>query len=165
MHFIQQFRFYINSILMPNIQVRYGNVNSEEEEARMSKVKSGDKVKVHYTGKLEDGTVFDSSKDRPPFEFTVGKNEVIPGFEKNLVGMEVGDKKTMTVAPEEGYGTTRDDLLMEIKIGQRIKVRQNDGNILDVTIAGVKDDAVIFDANHPLAGKALTFDVELVDIT
>jgi peptidylprolyl isomerase len=130
----------------------------------MSKVKDGDKVKVHYTGKLEDGTVFDSSKDRPPFEFTIGRREVIPGFEKNLVGMEVGDRKTMTVTPEEGYGDMRDDLLMEIKIGQRIKVRQNDGNILDVTIAGVKDNVVIFDANHPLAGKALTFDVELVDI-
>ncbi len=130
----------------------------------MSKVKQGDKIKVHYTGKLEDGTVFDSSQDRPPFEFTVGKNEVIPGFEKNLVGMEVGDKKTMTITPEEGYGTAREDLFMEIKVGQRIKVRQQDGNILDVTIAGVKDDAVIFDANHPLAGKELTFDVELVEI-
>jgi peptidylprolyl isomerase len=130
----------------------------------MSKVKQGDKIKVHYTGKLEDGTIFDSSQDRPPFEFTVGKNEVIPGFEKNLVGMEVGDKKTMTIAPDEGYGPAREDLFMEIKVGQRIKVRQQDGNILDVTIAGVKDDAVIFDANHPLAGKELTFDVELVEI-
>lgn len=130
----------------------------------MSKVKDGDKVKVHYTGKLEDGTVFDTSKDRPPFELAIGKKEVIPGFEKNLIGMGIGDKKTMKIAPEDGYGITRDDLLMEIKIGQRIKVRQNDGNILDVTIAGVKEDAVVFDANHPLAGKTLTFDVELVEI-
>jgi peptidylprolyl isomerase len=130
----------------------------------MSKVKDGDKIKVHYTGKLEDGTVFDTSKDRPPFELAIGKNEVIPGFEKNLIGMGIGDKKTMTIAPEEGYGVTRDDLFMEIKIGKRIKVRQNDGNILDVTIVGVKEDAVVFDANHPLAGKTLTFDVELVEI-
>lgn len=130
----------------------------------MSKVKNGDKVKVHYTGKLEDGTVFDSSKDRPPFELTIGKGEVISGFENHLIGLEIGEQKTMTISPEDGYGQTRQDLVMEIKIGQRIKVKQQDGNILDVTIAGVRDDAVVLDANHPLAGKTLTFDVELLNI-
>lgn len=139
----------------------------------MSAVKSGDTVTVHYTGKLEDGTVFDSSKDRDPLEFTVGNGQVIPGFEQGVIGMEPGGSKTLTVAPDEGYGQVRKELLVEVRktdfpkditpeIGQRLQMQRPDGQQIQVTVAEMKEDMVTLDANHPLAGKTLVFDVELV---
>ncbi len=141
----------------------------------MSQVKSGDKIKVHYTGKLEDGKVFDSSREREPFEFTVGSGNVIPGFETGVVGMEVGQEKSITVKSDEGYGQRRDELVAEVtkdvfpedikpEIGQQLQMEQANGEPINVVISKVDGDKVTLDANHPLAGKTLVFDVELLAI-
>jgi len=144
----------------------------------MTQVKNGDTVKVHYTGKLEDGTVFDTSKDREPLEFTIGSGDVIPGFEKSIVGMEVEGKKTITIPPEEAYGPRREELIWEKKrsdfpekitpaVGKQVGVRlnQSDAPLINATITDMNDDNVTLDANHPLAEKTLVFDIELVEIT
>lgn len=141
----------------------------------MSKAKDGNTVKVHYTGKLEDGTVFDSSKEGEPLEFTIGTGKVIPGFEKGVIGMERGGSKTVTVTPEEAYGSVHKELVAKVKkenlpenitpaIGEQLKLRQRDGNIVNVTITEIIEDTVTLDANHPLSGKTLIFDIELVEI-
>ncbi|KPK20943.1 MAG: peptidylprolyl isomerase [Nitrospira bacterium SG8_3] len=142
----------------------------------MSKVKDGDTVKVHYTGKLENGDVFDSSREKEPFEFTVGNKAVIPGFEKGLVGMGVGDTKTIEIPPEEAYGSKQDELVVVVNksefpdditpsVGQRLQIKQQDGNPVVVTITDLTEDSITLDANHPLAGYTLFFEVEVVDIT
>ncbi len=141
----------------------------------MNQAKTGDTVKVHYTGKLEDGVVFDSSKDRPPLEFTIGGGEVIAGFENGIIGMEVGSTKTISIPPEEAYGPRREELVLYVKktdfpdnivpaVGQQLQVRQPNGGIIDLVVTEMNDDTVTLDANHPLAGKTLIFDVELVEI-
>ncbi len=141
----------------------------------MSQAKDGDKVRVHYTGKLENGTVFDSSTDREPLEFTIGSGNIIPGFEKGVVGMTAGEKKTVTVSPEEAYGTHNDELTITVdrsrfpdhikpELGQQLLMDQAGGKQVEVIITGIEDDKVTLDANHPLAGKTLIFDVELVSI-
>lgn len=141
----------------------------------MGKAKDGDKVKVHYTGKLKDGTVFDSSEGRPPLEFTLGQGNIIPGFEKGVMGMELGDKKTITVPPGDGYGESRDELIVKVNksdfpenidpsVGKQLQVTQPDGNVIEVVITEMEGDSVTLDANHPMAGKTLVFDVELVEI-
>lgn len=141
----------------------------------MGEAKQGDKVKVHYSGSLQDGTVFDTSQGRPPLEFTIGEGEVIPGFEAAVVGMEPGDSKTVTVEPPEGYGERSRDLMvdverarfpadMEVEVGRQIQIQQADGSPRVATIARVDEGSVTLDVNHPLAGKDLTFDIELVEI-
>jgi len=141
----------------------------------MSKAKDGDMVKVHYTGKLEDGTIFDSSKDGEPLELTIGAGNVIPGFEKGVIGMERGGSKTITVSPEEAYGPVQEGLIAKVKkenfpenitpvIGEQLQLRQRDGNTVNVTIREIEGDKVTLDANHPLSGKTLIFDIELVEI-
>ncbi|MGD8226792.1 MAG: peptidylprolyl isomerase [Desulfobacteraceae bacterium] len=142
----------------------------------MSKVKDGDTVKVHYTGKLENGDVFDSSRDKEPFEFTVGDKAVIPGFENGVVGMGLGDTKTIEIPPEEAYGAKQDELVVVVNksefpsditpsVGQRLQIRQQDGNPVVVTVTHLTEESITLDANHPLAGYTLFFDVEIVDIT
>jgi peptidylprolyl isomerase len=137
--------------------------------------KEGDTVKVHYTGKLEDGTVFDSSREREQFELTLGSGGTIPGFENGITGMAVGETKTITIPPEEAYGPKRDELVMTISkdefpsdvepsVGQQMQMRHPSGNVVTVTIIDVMQDSVTFDANHPLAGKTLIFEVELMEI-
>ena len=141
----------------------------------MSQAQDGSKVKVHYTGKLDDGTVFDSSKDRDPFEFTIGTGSVIPGFEKGVVGMETGETKTITIPPDEAYGQTREELVADVKkshfppdinpeVGQQLQMQQPDGRPLNVVVTKIEGDDVTLDANHPLAGKTLTFVIELVEV-
>ena len=142
----------------------------------MSKVKEGDKVKVHYTGTLEDGTVFDSSRDREPLEFTLGEGQLIPGFEKAVIGMSEGESTSVDIPSDEAYGERRDDLEIEVtkeelpdevdpEVGIQLQVKQNEsGRSIPVTITNVTEDKVTLDANHPLAGKDLTFDIELVEI-
>jgi peptidylprolyl isomerase len=140
----------------------------------MAQAKSGDTVKVHYTGKLEDGTVFDSSRERDPLEFTLGNGQVIPGFENGIMGMGIGDTRTVTIPPAEAYGerhpgwpraVKKSELPagMEPVLGTFLQVHQPDGSIIQVVIAHVGDDEVTLD-NHPLAGQSLFFDVELVGI-
>lgn len=141
----------------------------------MSTAKNGDTVKVHYTGRLSDGTTFDSSEGRDPLEFVVGEGSLIPGFEDAVVGMEEGETKSATLAPGEAYGEPRDDLSFDVpkeqfpddvapEVGQRLQVSREDGQSFPVTVTGVSDESVTLDANHPLAGKELTFDITLVSV-
>lgn len=138
--------------------------------------KTGDKVKVHYTGKLPDGTVFDSSREREePFAFTLGEGQVIPGFESAVEGMEVGEQRTEILQAESAYGERRDDLLFRVerenfpdnvepKVGMPLELQQSDGKRARLTVSEVGEEAVTLDANHPLAGQELTFEIELVEI-
>ncbi len=141
----------------------------------MGQATDGNKVKVHYTGKFEDGQVFDSSKDREPLEFTIGEGQVIPGFEKEIRGMSEGDTKSITLQPEDAYGPRRDELMVDVKksdfpenispeVGQPLQMRRPDGQTVNVVVTNVQDETVTLDANHPLAGKVLIFDVELVEV-
>ena len=141
----------------------------------MAQAKDGATVKVHYKGSLSDGTVFDSSEDREPLEFQIGSQQIIPGFENNVKGMEVGETKTFTVSPEEAYGDRNEQMLVDVEReqlppeiepeeGMMLQVRGQDGSVSNVVVSEVSDDKVTLDANHPLAGKDLTFEVKLEDI-
>lgn len=141
----------------------------------MTEAKNGDTVKVNYTGKLEDGTVFDTSEEKGPIEFTLGEGQVIPGFEKAIAGMKTGDSKIEKIPATDAYGPRRDELLMEVQKeqfpenidpepGQQLQVRDPQGQAAQVVVHEVKDETVVLDANHPLAGKDLTFEIELVDV-
>ena len=139
----------------------------------MDKAKTGDTVSIHYTGMLENGEVFESTKERDPIEITLGNRKVIPGVEKGILGMAVGETKTFEVTPEEGFGermqefktaVKREDLPDQMKpvIGQPLKVEQPDGESFVMFISDMDEDTVTLDANHPLAGQTLTFTVELM---
>lgn len=141
----------------------------------MAQAKQGDSVKVHYTGKFADGTVFDSSTDRDSLQFTIGAGEIIPGFEQAVIGMIPGESKTTTIPADEAYGPHMSNLVFTVErnvipanvdpaVGQRFQVRQKDGSATVVTVVAVSDSNVTMDANHPLAGKDLTFDIQLVEI-
>lgn len=144
-------------------------------EVDLSTADQGDTVRVHYEGTLEDGTVFDSSQDDNPVEFTIGQEEVIPGFEETIIGMNIGDTETTTLSPEEAYGPRHDELIMEVPKNQfpenvpmeenvELEVPLEEGGSIDAIISNVGDDEVTIDANHPLAGKKLTFEIELEEI-
>jgi len=136
---------------------------------------SGDTVRVHYTGTLEDGTTFDTSVGREPLEFTLGEGKMIPGFEKAVYGLKVGKSKTVTIPAEEAYGPHRDDLVIIVereqlpadldpKVDQQLQMQQTDGRTAVVIVTDVSETTITVDANHPLAGKDLTFEIELVEI-
>ena len=137
--------------------------------------KDGDTVRVHYTGTLEDGTQFDSSVGGEPLEFTMGAGNVIEGFEKAVTGMQVGESKTVTIPSDEAYGEHRDDLVLVISreqlpegmdpgLGQQLQMQQTDGRKILVTVIGTSETTITVDANHSLAGRDLTFEIELVEI-
>lgn len=139
------------------------------------KAKSGDTVKVHYTGRLEDGTVFDTSHGREPLEFTVGEGRVIEGFEKAVMGMDLNESKTVDIPADEAYGEYRDELLLEVdrgqfpkhvepRVGLDLQIQEPGGVVFPVTVTRVTEATVTLDANHPLAGKALSFEIELVGV-
>jgi len=141
----------------------------------MAQAKQGDTVKVNYTGKLSDGTIFDSSIGRHPMQFTVGKGQLIAGFEKAVLGMAAGDKKTVVIAVAEAYGPRQDSAVVEVErknlpadleaqIGQRLELTQEDDSTVLVTVMGASETSLTLDANHPLAGKELTFEIELLSI-
>lgn len=141
----------------------------------MSEAKSGDTVRVHYTGRLDDGSEFDSSAGRDPLEITLGKAGVIPGFEKAVMGMAVGDSTTVNIEAADAYGPHRPDGVQEIDrsmipaevtvdVGAKLQATGPDNQPRVLTVIAVNDDKVTLDANHPLAGKDLTFDIELVEI-
>jgi peptidylprolyl isomerase len=141
----------------------------------MTQVKDGDTVKIHYTGRLDDGTTFDTSAGNDPLEFTVGSHDVIPGMESALIGMEPGNEKTITIPSDDAYGPYHDEMVvtversefpeeMEIEVDQQLSVMLEDDQSIIVTIAEITDDVVTLDANHPLAGEDLTFDIQLVEI-
>ncbi|MEM7264286.1 MAG: peptidylprolyl isomerase [Planctomycetota bacterium] len=141
----------------------------------MSGAQDGSRVKLHYTGTLEDGSQFDSSEGRDPLEFVVGSGQVIAGFDAAVRGMDVGEKKTFNVACADGYGERREDLIgeipndqvpegMKIEVGQQLQMTQQNGQPLVVNVVAVGDASFTIDANHPLAGKDLTFAIEVVEI-
>ncbi len=141
----------------------------------MPKAEKGNKVTIHYRGTLEDGTEFDSSHDGQPLEFTLGEGMVISGFENAVEGMESGEKKEISIPPEEAYGEPREDLVVQmdreqipdnvdLELGGALRVRTEDGHTVTVIVADLSDDSVVLDGNHPLAGKTLNFELELVGV-
>lgn len=138
------------------------------------KVAEGCRVTLHYTGKLEDGTIFDSSRDKDPLIIKIGKDEIIPGFSNAILNMEVGQSKTFSIAPDEGYGSYDAALVhtldkkflppdIEPEVGMQLKIGQ-EPQIAFVTITKIQEDSITLDANHPLAGKTVKFDVEILEI-
>jgi peptidylprolyl isomerase len=141
----------------------------------MTQAKKGDTVNVHYTGKLEDGTVFDSSVDREPLQFTISEGRILPGFEQGVIGMKPGDTKKVSIPADKAYGLHRKDLVLVVdkskipshlkpEVGQQLKLNQPDGRAVPVRVTDISPSKVTLDANHPLAGKDLTFEIELVEI-
>lgn len=141
----------------------------------MAQAKKGDKVKVKYTGRLFDGTVFDSSEGRPPLEVVLGSGTVIPGFDEALTGMGPGEKKTVTIPVEKAYGLHDSKMVMEVplehvpadfspEVGQRLEVGGTNGEVMMVVVKEISDTHIYLDANPPLAGQDLIFDLELVEI-
>jgi len=141
----------------------------------MQQAKEGNVVKVHYSGRLTDGTLFDSSEGREPLEFTVGAGQMIKGFDAGVLGMSIGEKKTLQIAAEDAYGARDEEAIIEfpaenipadmkLEPGMQLTLRNQNGQPVPVIVLEVKDDVVIMDANHMLAGQDLVFDVELVEI-
>jgi len=148
---------------------------STERENRMAQVKQGDTVQINYTGKLSDGTIFDTSVDRHPLQFTLGKGSLIAGFESAVIGMSAGEKKTVIIPFTEAYGPRQDSAVVSVErknfpanfepqVGQRLELTQEDDSNVLVTVAALTDTTITLDANHPLAGKDLTFEIELLSI-
>ncbi|KAA3627806.1 MAG: peptidylprolyl isomerase [Proteobacteria bacterium] len=140
----------------------------------MAQAAAGDSVRVHYTGRLNDGTVFDSSEGRDPLDFTLGSGQVIPGFDEAVTGMTVGESVTITIEPENAYGERREEMVQQVPrsdipddidlaVGMQLQASGPQGDIV-VTVIEMSDETIKLDANHPLAGKALTFDLQLVEI-
>lgn len=141
----------------------------------MARASAGDTVKVHYTGKLEDGTVFDSSRDREPLEFTLDGGQIIAGFEEAVEGMEEGEETTVEIPPEKAYGPHQEQAVMEFprselpdemapEVGVQLQLQGQNGQVFPARITDVGDETVTLDANHPLAGETLTFEIELVEV-
>ena len=144
----------------------------------MTQAKNGNTVKVHYTGRLEDGTQFDSSSGRDPLEFTLGTGQIIPGFEQAVEGMAEGESKTVTIGSDQAYGPRNEQAVQDmpkamlpeevrtnLRIGMQLQATNAEGRPMILTVAGVSEDNVTLDANHPLAGKDLVFELELVEIS
>lgn len=141
----------------------------------MANAKDGDTVHIHYTGRLDDGSVFDSSEGRDPLSFTVGSGQVIPGFDEAVRGMAPGDTRTTRIPPKEAYGDRQDELQLSFprsdlpdgldpQVGETLQMRTAEGQAFQVRVVETTAEALQLDANHPLAGEALTFDIELVKI-
>jgi len=141
----------------------------------MNQAKTGDTVRVHYRGTLKGGSVFDESKKATPLQFKIGEGMLLPDFEQAVIGMNQGESKTIAIDAEHAYGEHRDDLLIEVdrsqfpdhinpELGLQLRLNQQDGTPITVAISAVDESSVTLDANHPLAGKNLTFNIELVEI-
>ncbi len=141
----------------------------------MAQAKHGDTVKVHYTGRLDDGEVFDTSTGQDPLEFTIGQGQTIPGFEQAIVGMNPGESKTTEIPSDQAYGPHHQEMVLVVdrnqipehvkpEIDDELKIRRKDGKTFVVTVTDISESNVTLDANHPLAGQNLTFDIELVEI-
>jgi peptidylprolyl isomerase len=137
------------------------------------KAETGDTIKVHYTGTLNDGTVFDTSLEREPLEFTIGQGQLISGFEQAVIGMKVGDSKIINIPANEAYGPYRDDLVITVnlsqlpdntEVGQQLQMMETDGSVLVVTVIDISETTATLDANHSLAGEELIFEIEIIGI-
>lgn len=149
--------------------------NILQEEKLMSQAKYGDTVKVHYKARTNDQTIFDSSKQANPLLFKIGDEQIIPAFEEAIIGMNAGDVKTINICANDAFGPYLDELIstvdknqlppnLELEVGQQLQIQQPDGQILLVKVLEMSDSTVTFDANHPLAGKDLIFDIQLLEI-
>ena len=138
-------------------------------------IKIGDTVRVHYTGRLADGTVFDTSAGKDPLQFNIGSGMVIPGFDQAVVGMEPGESKSIEIPVKDAYGPHRHELIqevnrnkvptgLELRVGKRLTAQMQDGQIATLTVIKMSESTVTLDANHPLAGKDITFEIELVNV-
>jgi peptidylprolyl isomerase len=136
-------------------------------------IENGKVVSVHYVGKFTDGEVFDSSEGREPLQFEVGSGQLIPGFESAIIGKVVGDKVTANITPEEGYGLVREDLIVsvpldkmpgDVEVGQALEAQGENGQSAQVFVKEINEDNVVIDGNHPLAGKDLVFEIEVIEI-
>ncbi len=136
---------------------------------------AGDTVRVHYTGRFDDGTVFDTSDGRDPLEFTLGESQVIAGFEQAVEGLSAGASTKVTIDATSAYGERNDELLFEVdrarfpegvepRVGDQLELKQPEGGTVEVVVSGIQGDSITLDANHPLAGRSLNFDIELVEI-
>ena len=141
----------------------------------MTPAKKGDVIKVHYTGKLEDGTVVSRTPEGEALQFTIGDGEMMPGFEQAVIGMNPGESKTVEIKAEDGFGPYEQDLVLTVqrsewpqdiepKVGEQLELQRDDGHVIVANVTGITDDVVTLDANHPLAGKDLIFDIELESI-
>lgn len=140
----------------------------------MSVIKKGDTIKVHYTGTLQNGEVFDSSRQREPLEFTLGKGQLIPGFENAVMGLSVGESTTTNIPSSEAYGEHNPEMELQIQksqlpegmqpeVGMQLQLNQENGQPIPVRVTNIEGEEVTIDANHPLAGKDLTFDIEVIE--
>jgi peptidylprolyl isomerase len=140
------------------------------------KAELGDKVKVHYVGKLSNGEVFDQTQQEEPLDFEIGKGQLIQGFEQAVIGMEAGETKTEQVPYDFAYGERRDDLVLQLEkdkipehlnpqVGDQLEIKQDEGNNIPVVVKEITEEGMTIDANHPLAGQDLTFELELVEIS
>jgi peptidylprolyl isomerase len=154
---------------------KFSSQRTQFKETRMEQAKNGDTVKVHYTGTLDDGTVFDTSLGRNPLQFTLGEGQVIPGFEQAIVGMSPGESKTAEISVDGAYGPHNEEMVVSVdrsdfpnniepRVGQMLQLHQPSGQRIAVTVIEVSESSVTLDANHPLAGQDLTFDIQLVEI-
>jgi peptidylprolyl isomerase len=161
--------------VLEHAQIRHHSI-LEKPETFMSQVKNGDKIKVHYTGRLKSGEVFDSSREREPLAFTLGLGQLIPGFENGVIGMVVGENRTVEIPPDEAYGPHLPRLVTVVKrsqfprnitpeIGQELQTEDEGGRPLDLRVTKIEGDNVTLDANHHLAGETLIFDIEVVEIS
>lgn len=141
----------------------------------MEEAQIGNRVSVHYTGKLKSGEVFDSSKDRDPLEFTLGNKELLAGFEEGVIGMKPGESKTVTLEPEQAFGDRREDLLLKLpkrefpqnitpSVGLQLNLSNASGASMTVVITDVDEESVTLDGNHPMAGQTVVFDIELLEV-
>jgi FKBP-type peptidyl-prolyl cis-trans isomerase 2 len=148
---------------------------SQSKEVDMIQARDGDRVKVHYTGKLGDGRVLRTSEGGPPLEVNIGSGGHIRGLEKGLIGMQPGETKTIVVPPEEGHGPKQEDLIVSLPktdfpesitpaVGKRVRARKEGGGYIEMSIKEIDEDTVTLDANHPLAGEILVFEVQLVEV-
>jgi len=136
-------------------------------------IEKGKIVGVHYTGKIKDGEAFDSSIGKDPLKFQVGSGQIIPGFENGIIGKNVGDKVIVDITPDEGYGQIREDLIIkvgkdqmpgDVQIGQKLSAQSDNGQEVNVVVKEILESEIIIDGNHPLAGKDLVFEIEVVEI-
>lgn len=136
-------------------------------------ITQGSTVEVHYTGRFIDGEVFDSSEGKDPLQFQIGSGQIIPGFETAIMGKNIGEKVSVTIAPDQAYGQLREDLVIEVpldkmpgtvEVGQLLQADGGDGQIVQVIVKEIKEEVIVIDGNHPLAGQELVFDIEVVSI-
>jgi peptidylprolyl isomerase len=150
-------------------------LTSKRKDERMLQAKQGDTVKVHYTGRLSDGMVFDTSLDREPLQFTMGQDQIIPGFEQAVVGMSPGESKTVEIPADQAYGPYDEEMILVVdrnqipehvkpEVDDELKIRRPDGETFVVTVTAISESSMTLDANHSLAGKDLIFDIQLIEI-